>query len=141
MAKSAIFITNIVCGLPKADLHLSSLSHEYRSSKPDLIVNIAMWSQEDRKACVKNTPINIGQLTTETLVKARAMENRCYAVFCNFGGKITIRSKTGRLYPETSIGNSMVVNPYGEIIAKTTTTGQEILFCKINKSRCHWSKY
>lgn len=124
-----------------ADLNYPLLSHEYRALNPDVIINIAMWAQEDRKIYVKNTPVNIERLQVETLMKARAVENRCYTVFCNFGGHLSIQTKTRRIYHEASIGNSMIVNPYGEIIAKVTTTNQETISCNINKSKCHWSKY
>lgn len=124
-----------------ADLHSSIISLKYRKSKPDLIINIAMWSQEDIKACIKYVPNNIEFTQTEQLAKARALENRCYMVFCNFGGSLEVKANSGKIYKETSIGNSMIISPFGEIIVKTTTNKEEVIFSEVDLSKCHWSKY
>lgn len=124
-----------------ADLHSSKISDEYRNLKPDLIINLAMWAEEDIKVCSKTVPKNIELMQTEYLTRARAIENRAYAIFCNFAGKLEIKAKTKRVYQETSIGNSMVINPYGEIVAKVDNNREEVLFTEIDISKCHWSKY
>ncbi len=124
-----------------ADLHSSKISNEYRNLKPDLIVNLAMWAEEDVKVCNKIVPKNIELVQTEYLTRARAIENRAYAIFCNFADKLKIKAKTGRVYQETSIGNSMIVSPYGEIVAKVDNNKEKALFAEIDISKCHWSKY
>ncbi len=124
-----------------ADLHSSRISDEYRNLKPDLIINLAMWAEEDIKASSKVVPKNIELIQTERLVKARAVENQAYAIFCNFADRLNIKAKTGRIYKETSIGNSMIVGPYGETVAKVDCNKEKGLFAEIDISKCHWSKY
>lgn len=124
-----------------ADLHSSLISHNYRSFEPDLIINLAMWSHEDIKANKKSVPKVIEFTQTELLARARAIENRCYSVFCNFAGTVNIKAKSGRTYRETSIGNSMMVNPYGEVIGKSSTNRESVLFAELDLNKCHWSKY
>lgn len=124
-----------------ADLNSSRISVDYRKLKPDLIVNIAMWSFEDINACVKMVPKNIELLQTEYLARARAIENRAYMIFCNYADNLEIQANTGRTYKETSIGNSMIVNPYGEVIARTTSNKEEVIFSEIDISKTHWAKY
>jgi len=124
-----------------ADLHSSRISDEYRDLKPDLIINLAMWAEEDVKVCCKAVPKNIELAQTEYLTRARAIENRSYAIFCNFADKLEIKAKTRRVYQETSIGNSMIVNPYGEVVAKVDNNKEKALFAEIDISKCHWSKY
>jgi predicted amidohydrolase len=123
-----------------ADLQSSKISNDYRLLKPDLIINLAMWSWEDTKSSAKKVvPKNIQFLQTEQLIKARAIENRAYAIFCNYAHLLTIKAK--RKYTETSIGNTMVVNPYGEIIAKVNNSRAQVLATEIDISKTHWSKY
>lgn len=124
-----------------ADLNSSLLSYQYRQLKPDIIINTAMWSQEDRNTAIKFVPADIEYKQTEYLIRARALENRCYAIFCNFAGSLVVKAKTGRIYKETSIGNSMIVDPYGEIIARSSTNKEEVLFVQIDLTKCHWSNY
>lgn len=124
-----------------ADLNSPLISHENKKLKPHMIINLAMWSKEDMKACTKKVPEDIEYKQTELLVKSRAIENKCYFIFCNFAEGLTIKTKKVRAYKETSIGNSIIVNPYGEIIAKTSSNKEEIIFSDIDISRCHWAKY
>jgi len=100
-----------------------------------------MWSEEDVKACCKAVPKNIELTQTELLIRARAVENRAYAIFCNFADNLEIKAKTRQLYQETSIGNSMIVSPYGEVIAKVDNNKEKTLFAEIGISKCHWSRY
>lgn len=124
-----------------ADLYSSRISHEYRSLKPDFIINIAMWSFEDIKACIRYVPHNLEMIQTESLAKARAIENMAYTLFCNYGANVALKAKTGRIYKETSIGNTMVINPYSEVIARTSTNKEEALFAEIDMAKCHWARY
>lgn len=124
-----------------ADLQSSKISDEYRGLKPNLIINLAMWSEEDVKACNKAVPKNIELTLTEYLIRARAIENRAYTIFCNFADKLGIKAETGRIYKETSIGNSMIVSPYGEVVARVDNNKEKILFAEIDISKCHWSRY
>lgn len=141
--KSFLFKTSVgniaiqIC----ADLHSSKISMDYRKLKPDLIINLAMWSLEDTNERTKKVPQNIQLLQTEYLSRARAIENKAFVVFCNHGGKTIVKAKTGRIYPETSIGNTMVVNPYGEIVAMAGTNKERIVFSEIDLSEAHWSQY
>jgi len=123
-----------------ADLHSSLISHSYRELKPDIIINLAMWTHEDNNDCLKTVPYNIQQLQVEHLSRSRALENRAFFIFCNFGGQFVIKLKNGKEYPETSIGQTMIVNPYGEIVSKVNTNKEEIIFSEIDLSKCHWSK-
>ena len=124
-----------------ADLHSSSISDSYRSFKPEIIINLAMWSEEDMRAVRKKVPKNIELIQTEYLSRARAIENRSYIIFCNFADTLTVKAKTGRQYQETSIGNSLIVNPYGEVIARSSSKKEEIIFAELDLSKSHWSKY
>jgi len=124
-----------------ADLHSSKISNDYRKTKPDIIINSSMWSIEDSHSSTKLVPHNIELIQTEILARARAIENRSYFIFCNFADQLKIRAKSNREYTETSTGNTMVINPYGEIIAKTSGNKEEILLAEIDISKCHWSKY
>lgn len=139
--ENRVFQTNIgkvaiqIC----ADLNSSLISHEYRKLNPDLIVNLAMWSREDIKANSKKTPFDIEFRKVEILTKARAVENHCYSIFCNFAGDLSIKTKTGRIYKETSIGKSMIVDPYGNVVAQASSNKEQVLFFSIDLSKCHWS--
>ena len=124
-----------------ADLHSSKLSDQYRKHRPDIIVNLAMWALEDVSGHKKIVPENIEFLQTEYLSRARAVENRCYFIFCNFADNLDIIAKTGRIYKETSVGNSMIVNPYGEIIVKASNHKEEVIMAEIDLTKNNWSKY
>ena len=141
--ESNIFKTNIgkiaiqIC----ADLNSPLISARYEKLKPDLIVNLALWSEEDKKAETKKTITTIEHTQTELLVRARALENKAFMIFCNHAGQFNIKARTKRAYPETSIGNTMIVNPYGQIIARASGNSQQHVFSEINLSKCHWAKY
>lgn len=123
-----------------ADLHSSKISNDYRKLEPDLIVNIAMWSWEDTNTSAKKlVPRNIQLVQTEQLIKARAIENRAYSIFCNYAYEMIIKAK--KEYKETSIGNTMIINPYGETIAKVNSNRAQALLTEIDISKTHWSKY
>ncbi len=113
-----------------ADLNDPDLSKYYR--KASLVVNVALWSEEDRLVYRKYVPPYIEKNTVEVLSKARALENRAHFIFVNYAGRIVTEASTGRQYVTCSIGNSMVVNPFGEIIAKTSTNKEEFLLVDIN---------
>jgi len=124
-----------------ADLNDPAISAEYQIQKPDLIINLAMWSKEDRNASTKKVPESIEYDQVEILARSRAIESKVYFVFCNYGGDIYIKTRTGRIYEESSIGSTMIINPYGEIIAKTTGYRDEVLFVEIDLAKTHWAKY
>jgi predicted amidohydrolase len=124
-----------------ADLISPQVSADYLKSKPEIIINLAMWSKEDVKAAKKKVVTNLEINQTEVLAKARALENRAYFVFCNYGGGVEIKARSGRFYEENSVGNSMVVSPYGEIIAKAMGENEEVLMVEIDLAKCHWADY
>lgn len=123
-----------------ADLTHPVISHELQKLEPHIIINLSLWSKEDKNVCTKSVPDALEYNTVELLSKARALENKCYFIFCNYADRLKLRSQTGREYPITSIGSTMIVNPYGETIAATSSTRKEILCTELDITKCHWSK-
>jgi nitrilase len=66
-----------------------------------------------------------GQAHWETLLRARAIENLCYVVAPNQAG---VDHKGGRLY-----GHSMIVSPWGEILARASGHKEEIIYASMDK--------
>lgn len=64
-----------------------------------------------------------GRAHWETLLRARAIENQSYVIACNQWGKHNDKL--------TSYGHSMVINPWGEIVA-SAKEGEEIIFADID---------
>ena len=81
------------------------------TEKSDLIIYAANWP--DTRQYVWNT-----------LLKARAIENQCYVAGSNPAGK----DGMGISYS----GESMVINPRGEIIASAGTDGNTSITCEIS---------
>lgn len=81
------------------------------SKKAKLIIVIANWPQKRREAWI-------------TLLKARAIENQCYIVGVNRVGTVK-----GLHYS----GDSMVVDPEGEILASSCEK-EELIICDIDTS-------
>lgn len=79
----------------------------------DVLINIASWPDS-----------RIG--ITEHLVKARAVENMCYALFCNRIGEDPSNSYNG---------HSRVVSPRGEDIAVAENKGEAQLLCATLSAR------
>lgn len=124
-----------------ADLNSALISAEYYNLEPHLIINPTFWSKEDINACFKKVPENLEYLTVETLSRARAIEAKAFFIFCNWAGKAEIKTKSGRIFPTRSIGNSMIVNPFGEIIGKSSSDKEEVILADLDISQCHWFKY
>ena len=67
-----------------------------------------------------------GQAHWETLLRARAIENLCYVLAPNQTGK------DGRGI--TSYGNSMIVDPWGKVLARASGDKEEIIYAKLDKN-------
>jgi len=67
-----------------------------------------------------------GRAHWETLLKARAIENQSYVIACNQWGKHNEKL--------TSYGHSMVIDPWGEIVANAKD-GEKILYAEIDIKR------
>ena len=61
----------------------------------------------------------------EVLLRARAIENLCYVLAPN---QVGVDGDGVQSY-----GNSMVINPWGEIIARASDAGEEIIFADIKE--------
>lgn len=66
-----------------------------------------------------------GRAHWETLLKARAIENQSYVIACNQWGKHNEKL--------TSYGHSMVIDPWGEVIANGGE-GEKIIYCELDKT-------
>jgi len=67
-----------------------------------------------------------GRAHWEVLLRARAIENFCYVLAPNQIGK------DGRGI--THYGNSMIVDPWGRVLARASGGKEEIIFARINKA-------
>lgn len=61
----------------------------------------------------------------EVLLRARAIENRCYVVAANQHG----RARQGI----RSYGNSMIVDPWGQVLTRADTNGDCVLYADMDK--------
>lgn len=68
-----------------------------------------------------------GQAHWEVLVRARAIENRCYVLAPNQCGS----DERG----VQAFGHSLIVGPWGEILAKASGNKEEIIYGHLNQSR------
>ena len=125
------FNNNLVAIQICADLNSPSLSSKY-SKDINMIINISLWSHEDSYIYKKYVPKNIETNIVQTLTRARAIENRCYFLYVNYADKQTIRTKSEKVFVTTSIGETMIVDPYGTIVAKTSTNRESILIYELN---------
>jgi len=66
-----------------------------------------------------------GQAHWETLLRARAIENLCYVLAPNQIGR------DGNGVP--SYGNSMIIDPWGKILARTSGSKEEIIYATLDK--------
>ncbi len=94
------------------DLRFSKMYWEYRKKG----VNVFCVPS----AFIKKT----GQVHWEILVRARAIENLCYVLAPNLAGT---NSQGVMLY-----GNSMIVDPWGKIVARASTNKEEIIYADLN---------
>ena len=124
-----------------ADIFSSKISSSYRKTKPDIIINTSLWSQEDKNNCRKNVPEILEFTQTEVLARSRALENQAYFIFCNYADKQIVETKSGRRFKFRSIGHSMIVDPYGHIVAKASSNQEQVIFNEFDISKCHWAKY
>ena len=69
-----------------------------------------------------------GKVHWKTLVKARAIENLCYIITACQGGYHINGRKT--------YGHSMIVNPWGQILAEISS-GKGFIYSKINRKQLH----
>ncbi len=69
-----------------------------------------------------------GKAHWQTLLKARAIENLCYVVAANQGG----RHENGR----TTYGHSMMIDPWGEVLAKLNS-GASLFVEDVNLEHLH----
>ena len=93
------------------DLRFPELFRLLHASKVEIIVLPAAFTEQT------------GKVHWETLVRARAIENLCYMVTsCQDGYHISGRQ---------THGNSMIVNPWGQIMSRITS-GSGFIGCEIN---------
>ena len=89
-----------------------------------------MYGQYAKKGCsVLTIPASFtqktGQAHWEVLLRARAIENFCYVLAPNQVGK------DGQ--GVESYGNSMIISPWGEILARASGNKQEIIYAQIHQ--------
>ncbi|MEQ8407274.1 MAG: carbon-nitrogen hydrolase family protein [Gammaproteobacteria bacterium] len=65
-----------------------------------------------------------GEAHWETLLRARAIENQCYIVAANQGGKHNPKRETW--------GHSMIIDPWGTVLAEVTESGEGIAVAEID---------
>ncbi|TVP57360.1 MAG: carbon-nitrogen hydrolase family protein [Halomonadaceae bacterium] len=65
-----------------------------------------------------------GQAHWEALLRARAIENQCWVLATNQGGWHNHRRRTW--------GHSMVVNPWGEVVAQATEDGPQVVLADMD---------
>jgi deaminated glutathione amidase len=95
------------------DLRFPELFWQYGRAKVDMICIPSAFTYPTGKA------------HWEVLLRARAIENLCYILAPNQFGE---DSRGVRNY-----GNSMVIDPWGNIIARASTDKEEIIYADINK--------
>ncbi|MBL8014491.1 MAG: carbon-nitrogen hydrolase family protein, partial [Candidatus Omnitrophica bacterium] len=94
------------------DLRFPSLFQEYRLAGAHILVVPSCFSQVT------------GQAHWEILLRARAIESQCYVLAPNQVGK----DARGIM----AYGNSMIINPWGAILARATDDKEEILSADIS---------
>ncbi len=97
----------------------------------------AMFESYAKKGCsVMVVPSNFtyatGQDHWEALLRARAIENHCYILAPNQYG---IDNQGVRAY-----GHSMIVDPWGRILARAADEGDAILFATLDYAQCVTAK-
>ncbi len=116
-----------------ADFQSAILAAAYQRARPDVIINIAMWSNEDDAAYPHAVPKGFEASRPHHLGVARAIESGCYVVYCNWAGKEVVQPRPGMTLRLTSTGNSMVVDPFGRIIARAKSTNDEALLVTLDR--------
>ncbi|RME14171.1 MAG: carbon-nitrogen hydrolase family protein [Bdellovibrio sp.] len=102
------------------DLRFSELYAYYRAQGAQALLVPA--------AFLKTT----GQAHWHTLLRARAIENQCFVVAPAQAGQ-HVSSKTGRV--RESFGHSLVIDPWGEILAEAQSLGPELFSVTLDSQR------
>jgi len=68
-----------------------------------------------------------GKAHWEILLRARAIENLCYVLAPNQIGKDG--------YGVASYGNSMIIDPWGEILTRASGDKEEIIYARLDKTQ------
>lgn len=95
------------------DLRFPTLYQQYLKKKADIIVAPSNFTKITGKA------------HWEILLKARAVENLCYVVAPNQIGKDNRGIE--------SYGHSMIISPWGKILARASGNKEEIIYARIDK--------
>ena len=92
------------------DIRFPELFRKYSLNDADILINVAAWPKTRKNHWI-------------TLQKARAIENQTFMIAVSQTGKIKD--------DEYNLGYSMVVNPYGDIVASVEEQ-ESVLECEIN---------
>ena len=102
------------------DLRFSELYSQYAKAEVDVILVPAAFL------------VKTGFAHWEVLLRARAIENLSYIVAANQCGP----SSTG----VEAYGNSMIVDPWGGVLARASTEREEIIFANLQKEALEYSR-
>lgn len=69
----------------------------------------------------------------ERLGVARAIESGCYFVYCNWAGRQTAYVQDIGDLELSSTGDSMVIDPFGRIVARAKSTHEETLLVTLDR--------
>ena len=92
------------------DIRFPEIYRRYSNLGVEVFVNVAAWSSKKPEHW-------------DIMHKARAIENQCFALVANQTGKIKAN--------EYNLGHSMLINPWGKIIAKLESE-EDCLYTEIN---------
>lgn len=101
------------------DLRFAELYSAYAKQKVDLIVIPSAFL------------VKTGQAHWEVLLRARAIESQCYVIAAAQAG--THANSEG--HQRNTYGHSLVVSPWGEILAKASADKPEVLQVVLDKSQ------
>ena len=96
------------------DLRFSALYEEYRKRRIDILTVPSSFTKPT------------GQAHWEVLLRARAIENLCYVLAPNQFGK----APSGVF----AYGNSMIVDPWGKVLAKASSNKKEVIYVTLHKT-------
>jgi len=94
------------------DLRFPEMYAQYRKKGVDLFCNPACFTHKT------------GEAHWEALLRARAIENLCYIAAPN---QVGLGKNEISLY-----GNSMVIDPWGKVIARASTKKEEIIYAELD---------
>ena len=95
------------------DLRFPELYQKYKNHSVDILTVPSSFTK------------TTGQAHWEVLLRARAIENLAYVLAPNQFGKTANGVFT--------YGNSMIVNPWGKILAKASDNKEEIIYANLDK--------